>query len=293
MLLPPLTKLLPFASLVATVTAAPVPASTIDNAAVQSCETEFARCLRLRMNIDHCHEAVCNKYNNELTEYQCKPCQDNGLPTIYDRAVTPLTSDNTAGEAQALNGRAGAKPFENYCIVICTHAHCGLLCTNPGGPLSGAMDDTETAADTGTTDLLDIANARPDQLGVPLVDGMTTVIATLDEDHQLEENCMWVCSGKVNCRKVCCDSIAPAQCSLIKDIGTLPENEAVEGEAVEGMGKCEIVKKNKVVQIMVCQVPEAAGGDALTAGNLDPNGMRCLILWIGVMPQIVCHKVPT
>jgi hypothetical protein len=202
-----------------------------------------------------------------------------------------------------LNGRAGAEPFENHCIVICTHAHCGLLCTNPSGPLTGAMDDSETAADTGTTDLLDIASAQPDQLGVPLVDGMTTVIATLDEDHQLEENCMWICSGKVSCIRVCCNSIAPAQCSLIKDVGTLPENEAVEGEAVEGkavegkavegMGECEIVKKNKVAQIMVCQVPEAAGGDALTAGNLDPNGVRCLIFWIGVMPQIVCREVPT
>jgi hypothetical protein len=83
MLLPSLTKLLPLASLTATVTAAPAPASIIDDAAAQSCEIEFARCLRLRMNIDHCHEIVCNKYNNEVQ-----------APFPY--AITQQSSQNTS-----------------------------------------------------------------------------------------------------------------------------------------------------------------------------------------------------
>jgi hypothetical protein len=296
MLLPPVPKLLLLVSLAAGVTAAPAPALAIDNTAMRNCESDYARCLRLRMSLDYCHETVCNMYNNEVhlisssiilnenaDKCQCKPCQDNALPTVYDRAITCPTNDNTAGEVQVLNGRAGAKPAKNHCIVICTHAHCGLLCADPGQ--GGRTDETETATDTDTADLLDLANAQPDQLGVPLEEGMTTVITNIDAEGKLEGNCTWVCSGKVSCRLVCCDSAAAsarseAQCSLITDGGALPE-----GEAVEGAGKCEIVKKNKVAEIMVCQLPEAAGGDALTAG------LQCVIYWFGLMPQLICRNV--
>lgn len=208
---------------------------------------------------------------------------------MYDRAITYPTNDNTAGDVQILNGRGGAQPSKNYCIVICTHAHCDLLCTNPGHAPSGALDEAEAAADTNTAALLDLANAQPDQIGIPLEDSMTAVITNLDADGKLETNCTWVCSGKLNCRLVCCDSAAEtqseAQCPLITDGGALPE-----GEAVEGMGKCEIVKKNKVAEIMVCQIAEAAGGDALIAGSRDPTGVHCVTYWIGLQPQLVCRN---
>ncbi|KAF3033818.1 hypothetical protein E8E12_003875 [Didymella heteroderae] len=236
MLLPSVTELLPLVLLAATVTATPAPTSAIDATAVQSCESDYARCLRLRMSIEHCHKTVCNKYNND-----CKPCQDNTLPTIYDRAFTHPTPDNSAGEVHILNSRA---------------------------------------------DLLDLVNAQSGQLAVPVVDGMTTVITSLDKDGKFEGNCMWVCSGKVNCRFVCRDSAAKAQFSLVKDAGTLPE-----GQATEGMGKCEIVKKNKIAQIMVCQVPEAAGGDALTAGFLDSMGVHCDVYSVESQPQMTCRQV--
>lgn len=64
-----------------------------------------------------------------------------------------------------------------------------------------------------------------------------------------------------------------------------------EGEAVDGMGDCEIVEKGDVGRLMVCNVPKTAGGEMLTAGDLDPNGMRCLIFWIGLIPHIICNKV--
>jgi hypothetical protein len=66
MLLPTVTKLLPLASLAVTITAAPAPALAIDNAAVRNCESDYVRCLRLRMSLDYCHETVCNMYNNEV-----------------------------------------------------------------------------------------------------------------------------------------------------------------------------------------------------------------------------------
>ena len=66
MLLPTGTKLLSLASLAATVTAAPAPTLAIDDAAVRNCEFDYARCLRLRMRLDYCHETVCNMYNNEV-----------------------------------------------------------------------------------------------------------------------------------------------------------------------------------------------------------------------------------
>ncbi|KAF3049971.1 hypothetical protein E8E11_005497 [Didymella keratinophila] len=247
MLLPTVTKLLPLTSLAVTVTTAPAPALVVANAAVRNCESDYARCLRLRMSLDYCHETVCNMYNNEA--HQCKPCQENGLPTVYDRGITHSTNDNSAGDVQVLNGRAGAKPPKNHCVVICTHAHCALLCTNPGHTSSGTLDTAEAAASTDTVDLLDLANAQPDQIGVPLEDGMTTVITNIDADGKLEGNCTWVCSGK-----------SEAQCSLIEDGGALPE-----GQATKDAGKCEIVKKNKFTQIMVCQVPETAR-EAVTAG---------------------------
>jgi len=226
-----------------------------------------------------------------LTKHQCEPCQENALPTVYDRAITQSANVDTTAEAQVLNSRAGTKPLKNHCIVICTHAHCALLCTNPGRPPSGTLDEAEAAANTDTTDLLDLANAQPDQISVPLEDGMTTVITNIDADGKLEGNCTWVCSGKVSCQFHCCDSAAAvaqsaAQCSIIEDHGALPE-----GASTEGMGKCEIVKKNKFTQIMVCQVPEAAG-DALTTGwGQDPMGVHCQIYWIGLMPQLICHNV--
>lgn len=184
---------------------------------------------------------------------------------MYDRGITHSTNDNSAGDVQVLNGRAGAKPPKNHCVVICTHAHCALLCTNPGHTSSGTLDTAEAAASTDTVDLLDLANAQPDQIGVPLEDGMTTVITNIDADGKLEGNCTWVCSGKVSCQLHCCGSAAAeaqseAQCSLIEDGGALPE-----GQATKDAGKCEIVKKNKFTQIMVCQVPETAR-EAVTAG---------------------------
>lgn len=220
-----------------------------------------------------------------LTRRQCKPCQEDALPTIFDRAVTHPTSDDIAAEVQVLSDRAGARPPKNYCIVICTHAHCASLCTNPGHLPSGAIDEVGTAANSSTADLLDLANAQPDQIGVLLEDGITTMITSLDADGKLEGTCMWVCSGKVSCRLVCCNSAAvEAQCSLIKDAGGLPE-----GQAIEGTGKCEIVKKNKVVELLVCQVPEATGGGKLTAGLWDPLGVHCDVYNIGFQPIVVCH----
>jgi hypothetical protein len=66
MLLPPVTKLLHLVSLAVTVTAAPAPALAIDKAAIRNCESDYARCLRLRMSLNYCHETVCNMYNNEV-----------------------------------------------------------------------------------------------------------------------------------------------------------------------------------------------------------------------------------
>jgi hypothetical protein len=66
MLLPPVPKLLLLVSLAAGVTAAPAPALAIDNTAMRNCESDYARCLRLRMSLDYCHETVCNMYNNEV-----------------------------------------------------------------------------------------------------------------------------------------------------------------------------------------------------------------------------------
>lgn len=66
MLLPSVTKLLPFVLLGATVTAATAPVEAIDNAAVQDCESDFAQCLRSRMSTDACQETVCSKYDNEV-----------------------------------------------------------------------------------------------------------------------------------------------------------------------------------------------------------------------------------
>lgn len=191
---------------------------------------------------------------------------------------------------QVLSSRADADAPRSYCIAICTHAHCALLCTNPSHPFSAAVDEIEVAADTNTTDLLDLTNAQPDQLGILLEDGATTMITNMDADGKLEGNCTWLCSGKVTCRLVCCDSAATeaqseAQCSLIEDGGALPE-----GNAIEGAGKCEIVKKNKVAEIMVCQLPESAAGNALTAGVWNFAGVHCVIYWIGLMPQLVCRN---
>ena len=66
MFLPHITKLLPLVSLAVTVTAAPAPALAIVNAAVGDCESDYARCLRLRMDLEYCQQTVCNIYNNEV-----------------------------------------------------------------------------------------------------------------------------------------------------------------------------------------------------------------------------------
>ncbi|KAF1928926.1 uncharacterized protein M421DRAFT_390802 [Didymella exigua CBS 183.55] len=279
MLLTSLTKLVPLISLAVTVTAIPARPSALDNAVVRDCESDFARCTRLRISLDYCRALMCNSYNSE-----CKPCQADAFPGVTDHTVTQLTNDNTAVEVQVLDSRAGAKPPKNYCIVICTHAYCGLLCTNPSRPPSAVVDDAEVATNIDTADLLDLTDAQPDKLGVPLKEGMTTVITTVGtKDNKREKDCMWVCSGKVNCRQVCW-ATSDVKGALIEDIGSLPE-----GEAVDGMGDCEVVDKGGVGPLMVCQVPEVAGGDALAAGDVDPN--HCLIVWMRGMPQITCHQV--
>lgn len=113
-----------------------------------------------------------------LTRPQCKPCQEDAFPTIYDCTFIHPATDDTTAEVQVLSGRADARPLQNYCIVICTHTHCALLCTNPGHSSSGAIGEIEAATNSSIAGLLDLANAQPDQIGVPLVDGMTTMITS-------------------------------------------------------------------------------------------------------------------
>lgn len=222
---------------------------------------------------------------NILTGNQCKPCQEGALPTIYDRAVTHSTDDSTACEVLILNSRAGAKPQRitasssartptalSSAQILATHLLDRL--TRPRQLLILTLQTSWTSPTRSLT------------RSASLKDGMIIVMTKIDADGKLEGNCTWVCSGKVSCQLHCCDSTTEAQCSLIEDGGVLPE-----GQATEAAGKCEIIKKNKVAEIMVCHIPEAAG-DALTAGwGQDPMGVHCQIFWTGTMSQLICNYV--
>ncbi|KAL1650182.1 hypothetical protein SLS61_006105 [Didymella pomorum] len=142
----------------------------------------------------------------------------------------------------------------------CKPCQEGALPTIYDRAVTHSTDDS-TACETSWT-----SPTRSLTRSASLKDGMIIVMTKIDADGKLEGNCTW--------------------CSLIEDGGVLPE-----GQATEAAGKCEIIKKNKVAEIMVCHIPEAAG-DALTAGwSQDPMGVHCQIFWTGTMSQLICNYV--
>lgn len=182
--------------------------------------------------------------------------------------------------------RKPPKPARNKCIAICTHAHCGLLCTNPGFSATSTantnINETINAVDPAKFPATDL---HPGQLSVPLTPGSHTVILGQKEVDFQTEKCMWVCSSDMLLCGESCWSADDAQGAAVADGGILTED-----EGMEKMTECQVVGKDEVGRLIVCAVPVADGGN-LGGERTGMNGMRCMLFWRDRKPYLTCREV--
>ncbi|KAJ4982613.1 hypothetical protein SVAN01_11896 [Stagonosporopsis vannaccii] len=227
-MLPYFLKLTVLLFLAFAVTALPAASTSLGIAARLPCESVHALCLRNNGDAGLCRSFVCSSYSDE-----CPSCQTRS-------AFADFTATDKDKDMAVL---AAVPPSK--CIIVCAHAWCRPICSNPPTPHSKTADNKDAAASPGTSGLL---IAQAEKLGISVRPGTITVVLG---DPQVNR-CAWLCSGaSVQCREKCWAEDVVGHQPILSG-GAPPEDMVIDGG-----NQCQVVDRGEHFRAIVCAVPEA------------------------------------
>ncbi|KZM24976.1 hypothetical protein ST47_g3860 [Ascochyta rabiei] len=200
---------------------------------------------------------------------------------------------------------ATKRPPQSKCILICTHAHCDLLCANPhtttslpvstssANPTITNTTSTSSTASTNINTNITTTVPQPAHLTISsLSSGMDAVILDPRSQTGQMQRCAWTCSAATG---VCEEK----KCWAAEDVEGAEGAEGTGAEHVDegetdgqgkgggggggGGGECEVLDTEGAGRVVICFLPSEEGdGKAI-------DDRQCTLFWRGGMPRLVCR----